>query len=405
MKNKSKILNKTLLIISFILTTVILSCSDDSGSSSEEIVSSRAYSGHESDADANNFVRTYPSTLGKRLDDCQTCHTGGTIEYADTGKIKDIDNPCSYCHLKVFEDPSDFSSGYPSTYEATLNPYGLAYKNAGRSMDALLAISDQDSDSDTFTNADEIADLRFPGDKNSFPGQPLAPTIEYNWDNIIAMTSHEQFMLVNAHKQQYDDYVTYMGVKIIDLLTAAGVNLTGATGITFFAPDGYQKDFDIDEDINFSYPRGIYYSIDGWPDDPERNFVNYPNILPEGLTHGSEIPYDLFMILAYKREGQDLDESYYDSSDGRIGGEGPYRVIRPQKEASRPDRGSKSDTYGDGWDYDDNIDHNAGDAVKGTCVIRIDPMPVGYEEYDWKNGWSLIVDKKLIIYGHGISEK
>jgi hypothetical protein len=37
------------------------------------------------------------------------------------------------------------------------------------------------------------------------------------------------------------------------------------------------------------------------------------------------------------------------------------------------------------------------------CVIRINPMPEGYEEYDWKNGWSLIEDKKIIIYGHGVS--
>lgn len=40
----------------------------------EPIVSSRAYSGHESDKDMNNFVSVYPEMVGKRLDDCQTCH-------------------------------------------------------------------------------------------------------------------------------------------------------------------------------------------------------------------------------------------------------------------------------------------------------------------------------------------
>ena len=70
----------------------------------------------------------------------------------------------------------------------------------------------------------------------------------------------------------------------------------------------------------------------------------------------------------------------------------------------RPDRGSRSDTYNDGWDFlGHDYDHNAGDAVKGTCVIRIDPMPEGYEEYDWKNGWDLIQDNKIVIYGHNVT--
>ncbi len=45
----------------------------------DELVSSRSYSGHESDLDANNFVRAYPAAVGTRLDDCQLCHSGGTV--------------------------------------------------------------------------------------------------------------------------------------------------------------------------------------------------------------------------------------------------------------------------------------------------------------------------------------
>jgi hypothetical protein len=31
-------------------------------------------------------------------------------------------------------------------------------------------------------------------------------------------------------------------------------------------------------------------------------------------------------------------------------------------------------------------------------------MPEGYEEYDWKfGGWSLITEKKIIIYGTGVT--
>ncbi len=58
--------------------------------------------------------------------------------------------------------------------------------------------------------------------------------------------------------------------------------------------------------------------------------------------------------------------------------------------------------YGDGWDYSDRIDHNAGAGARGACVIRVNPMPEGYEEYDWKNGWPLIGEKKVVIYGRGV---
>jgi hypothetical protein len=29
-------------------------------------------------------------------------------------------------------------------------------------------------------------------------------------------------------------------------------------------------------------------------------------------------------------------------------------------------------------------------------------MPEGFEEYDWKNGWPLVGDRKIVIYGYGI---
>jgi hypothetical protein len=32
-------------------------------------------------------------------------------------------------------------------------------------------------------------------------------------------------------------------------------------------------------------------------------------------------------------------------------------------------------------------------------------MPAGVEEYDWKNGWPLISDRALVIYGRGVKAK
>ncbi len=66
---------------------------------------------------------------------------------------------CSICH----------TSSIPS-----LNPYGSAFRNAGRNAAALGAIEGQDSDGDGFTNLQEINALKFPGDPNDRPTAPTA---------------------------------------------------------------------------------------------------------------------------------------------------------------------------------------------------------------------------------------
>ena len=40
----------------------------------QETVSSRAYRGHENDADMKGFIARYPAASGSRLDDCQMLH-------------------------------------------------------------------------------------------------------------------------------------------------------------------------------------------------------------------------------------------------------------------------------------------------------------------------------------------
>ena len=55
----------------------------------------------------------------------------------------------------------------------------------------------------------------------------------------------------------------------------------------------------------------------------------------------------------------------------------------------RPDRMQRAPVLGDGWDFLPNADHNAGACVRGACVIRVNPLPAGFEEIDWKNFPSL----------------
>jgi len=374
--------------------------------SDSPVVSSRAYSGHTNDADANHFVQVFQKAVGTRLDDCQTCHRAGV---AGTDTEKEY-NACGYCHLREFPNPK-YKTGVPKNFEETLNAFGLAYKKAGRNATALRAIAEQDSDGDGHSNLKEIEALRYPGDPASKPGQALAPVYTFTFDRIKVLPVHDQFLLMNATKQKNDEYAFYKGVLVKDLLAATGIKPAGATGITVFAPDGFSVDYSMEEILK-PFPKGFFYLEPKSIQDPEAQFVVYPNRLPEGLTDKGEIANPLRLQVAYLRDGRDLSKAVYEKGTGLLQGEGPFRLIIPQRnplgdpaKPGRPDRSVKAKVYGDVWDFSNSIDHNAGNAVRGMCVIRVNPMPVGYEEYDWKNGWSLIEDRKIVVYGYGITEK
>ncbi len=374
--------------------------------SGDQRVPSRSYVGHESDDDSQTFLRRYPQAAGTRLDDCQLCHRGGP---AGTDAEREY-SPCSYCHLLVYPN-ARYKSGVPKTYEETLNPFGSAYKKAGRSLTALTAIESQDSDGDGTSNAVEIAVLRNPGDPASRPGQALAPTVRFTWDDLHKLPAREQFQLMNTTREPTDDYVTFKGIALLDILKRAGVDLQGAAGVTVFAPDGYSVDVTL-EDILQPFPQGYFYAGPRSLAGTERAFVKYPDRLPDGLADGQMIPRAPWLLLAFEREGRPLDPSSYEKGTGRLTGEGPYRLIKPQRDLGgdpakpgRPDRSLKSETYDDGWDFSPAIDHNAGACVRGACVLRINPIPAGVEEYDWKNGWPLVADRTLIIYGRGVRDK
>ena len=108
------------------------------------VVSSRAYKGHESDLDTNNFVNAYPAALGTRLDDCQTCHRGGTFTDSATSR-KATKNACDFCHLVQHPMSGTFDEAQPASYAQTLNPYGAAYQAAGRTKEALTSMENASS--------------------------------------------------------------------------------------------------------------------------------------------------------------------------------------------------------------------------------------------------------------------
>lgn len=371
---------------------MFIGCGDDDDEL-EEQVSSRSYKGHEDDMDANNLVSVYPSIVGTRLDDCQTCHSGKIEE----GQL--VASSCDNCHDLMLHEETG------STFADTLNPYGLEYFNAGRDLDALDEIKEKDSDADGYSNDEEIMAQRYPGSDMSQPGQTVAAMKIVTVEDLKAMPSHTQFMLSNTTKQQFDDYVTYKGVKIKNLFAELGISLAGATGITVIAPDGYMKSIPI-ESVDKVFPQPIFYSGLGVDTlGADCGFVAYPETLPDGLTDGSSIPGEHCLMMAYERDRIALDKSYLDITSGKINGEGPLRIAVPQDEPGKPDRGLKYSPTdcNDGYDFNDNADHNAGAMVRGVIAIRVDPMPAGVEEFDYMNGgWAYIDGEQLIIYGYNV---
>ena len=81
------------------------------------------------------------------------------------------------------------------------------------------------------------------------------------------------------------------------------------------------------------------------------------------------------------------------------------RIVVPQFKPGKPDRGSQYSptNCNDGNDFDGTKDHNAGEMVRGAIAIRVDPLPAGYEDFDYRNdGWSYIGNGSILVYGQGV---
>jgi len=341
-----------------------------------------AYSSHQNDQDVNNFLTVYPFAKSTKLDDCALCHPG-----SPNGKS----GSCDYCH-KTY--------GLDGSGTVPMNSYGQDYKAFGRSQAAfgVIDFQNKDSDGDGKTNLEEIQALAFPGDPKDYPGLVSAPVIGLNLERILRLPDYSEFLLLNASKSQ-DFYARYRGVKIKDLLRYAGARKE-ATHITVFSPDGFSQKFpinapsdptDLPYNVMGPYPYGTYYG--------GLDFVDY-SFIPNHLDDGGRIPDRLYMLLAYLRDGDPLTPGKINPATLKLDGEGPYRLIPPQKTAGSPDRPSTAAPVGDGWDYGANNDHNAGFSARTVAAIRVEPLPVGTTDFNWyEGGWNLVDKAKLVIYG------
>jgi hypothetical protein len=347
----------------------------------------------------------YRGTIGSRLDDCQTCHRGGAFTEAASGRTV-TKNPCDFCHLTQ-HPAAGYAEPLPASFRATLNAYGLAYLERGRNAAALRALDGLDSDGDGAPNGAEIAAFRYPGDPASRPGQPAAPTRTFTTARLRALLPRTEFVLVNASRQASDYYASYRGVRLRDLLVAAGVDpdSPGFEGVTVIAPDGYRKDLAARQ-VNAPFPAAPFFGgLDAAGLGAACGFVQYPSPLPAGIRDGAPIPGEAWMLLAYERDGAPMDVASLDAATGRIRGEGPFRVVVPQSTPGAPDRGSaaRAAACPDGHAYDPAADHNADPMVRGVIAIRANPLPAGVEDLDIRNGgWAFVEDASVVVYGFGV---
>ena len=109
---------------------------------------------HMGEMDSDAFLSAHSEVAGSKLDSCSLCHSGGEMRIG--GKPTSVGS-CQWCH---------FSYGYDAKGDisSTINPYGQDYLAMGRSTGQIQAIEENDSDGDGYSNREEIAATRYPGD-------------------------------------------------------------------------------------------------------------------------------------------------------------------------------------------------------------------------------------------------
>ena len=398
---------------------------------------------HGGDTDSNLFRTVYPNTVGTKLDSCNVCHSGGSYT-PPGGKLTTLGS-CQWCHyITKYGDEST-----PENLLMTLNSYGLDYKNNGRNAGALLTINGLDSDGDFFANQVEIVALTYPGDINDDPIKVPAPSRVISLKELEDMPLHTQFLLMNASKSD-DTYTNYSGVALENLIKA--IMLDSAMDITVYSPDGFATYHPFSPSTNPNsyhlfgiYPQGTFYyneradiaihPPDPDPVDPSKNYVtggwcDYSSPSAEvcdsagpGRHHkGRPLYYGLAghrhdhcacrenesaifnpeglkMLLAFKRDGEYLTPGVL-NPENKLDGEGPFRVVPPQKKPGWPDQRSTSANQAVVWPYDKTADHNAGFSSRTVTMIKVMPLPPGTTDINtMEAGWPYVDEEKIVIYG------
>ena len=352
---------------------------------------------HMGEIDSDHFLSVYPETAGTKLDSCTLCHSGGS--YVNNKGATVTLGSCQWCH---------YTYGYDASGEIldTLNAYGLDYLDAGRDTHAVAAIADDDSDGDGYRNVDEIAAIRFPGDAADDPTKVMAPYRVYTLAEIEAMPAHTQFQLMNTHKSG-DYYAEFTGVTMESLLADAGMQ-SSATGIQVYAPDGFATYHPLEPTTGFyhvlgDYPASTYhYDVEADRALTAYGWCDYSADSCAGRVNGEAIPDIQKMILAYRIEGRYLTTGVLNAAN-KLDGDGPFRVVPPQRIPGPPDQASTSSIQDVIWPFDGSelyTDHSAGFSTRSATIVKVEPMADSLTDIDTlEAGWEYVDEGKIVVYG------
>ena len=336
-----------------------------------------AYKGHGNDRDVQALLEVHPGLRGTAADSCETCHRSGTVPGPAHAPAPRHVSHCDYCHAVT-----DFGK---KPAGPTLNAYGLAYRAAGRGAQAIKALDGQDPDSDGVPSGTELRQGTNPGDAASHPGLPLAPHRAFTLQEIRSLSPvvSARIFLNSEKSRGGDTYHHYRGNRLSQVLDAVGL-APGAQSVDVIAIDGYETTLTLDE-LRRSWPQprvagGLDRSNLG-----ECGWVSYgPG--PEGGAAGLPAAP---VLLAFEENGVMLEPARLDPASGRITGKGSLRVVVPQFEPGPPDLPLTADAacaarVAPEHRYNAAYDHNAGRSVGAVAALRVNPLPRGTRDVNWR---------------------
>jgi hypothetical protein len=352
-----------------------------------------AYKGHADDRDIEAVLSVYPALNGTPADSCATCHLSGDVkDSAAAGRLRH-ENHCDYCHAVFVRDKRDVRE--------TLNRFGLDYLAKGRNVAAVRALAANDSDGDGFTNEAELKAGTNPGDANSNPSMPAAPSRAYTVSALRSLAPILDLpVLLNTPKSKSGDaYNDYRGNSLWALLQAVGVSET-ATAVDLLSADGYEHTFTIDE-LKRSWPQGPPVMGLGKQELGACGWVTYAS---RRLEAGKPLPSAPIMLV-FEVNGQPLEKARLDPATGRLVGQGPVRVIAPQFRISPPDLPqfadpSCQDKVAPAYRFHEEYEHNGGASSYGIVAIRVTPLPKGTRDIDWQSAAvRSLANEEIVFFG------
>jgi hypothetical protein len=355
------------------------------------LVAHAAFRGHATDTDYLALLSSDPSLKGTAGDSCATCHRVGSVPDPEKPGAMRHENYCEYCHSVYTYGKGDIRQ--------TLNPYGLDYLAAGRSVEAIKAIAAGDSDRDGAANRAELTAGTNPGDPASNPSARLAPS------RVVSLTEMQklaasvtQVMLMNTPVNLAgDSYDSYRGFRVDELLKGVGISET-AESIDFISLDGFERTLTMDE-VRGTWPQGA--PVLGLS-KAELGSCGWTQYNVKGLDPTRPLP-DAGILLAFEENGARIAAATIDPKTGRIVGSGPMRLVAPQFHASPPDMLPTADkacleSVDPRYHYHESYDHNAGKSAFSVVAVRVNPLPKGTRDVDWQKVAADCIAKEQVVF-------